>query len=248
MHRIHKIHLRILPCQIPYRRTHTDEPLPEILPPVPRYQHHPFVILRERSDRRIFRHITFSQHILHDPVQRINHRIPRHRNPLLRHPFVQQILPAQCRRRKIIRGNPPRHLPVHFLRPGAVKIMRPKPCLHVSHRNLPIERRHRRRHRSRRVPMDQNDIGLDLIQHIPHPGQHPRRDIVQVLPLLHDIQIIIRLHIENCQHLVQHFPMLPRHAHNRLERLRILLERLHQRTHLNRLRPRSKHQHYLFHI
>ena len=46
---------------------------------------------------------------------------------------------------------------------------------------------------------------------------------------------------------IQLVQVLSRHAHNRLKLLRILLELLDQRTHLNRLRSCSKHKHYFLH-
>ena len=95
--------------------------------------------------------------------------------------------------------------------------------------------------------MDQDHIRLALLEHVAHAGKHAGSDIVQVLPLLHDIQVIIRLHIEDAQHLIQHLPMLPSHAHDRLKFLRILLELFHQRAHLNGLRAGSENEHYCFH-
>ena len=87
--------------------------------------------------------------------------------------------------------------------------------------------------RCRRVAMDQYHIGLDLFKHIPHPGKHPSCDIIQVLPLLHNIQIVIRLYFKYLQHLVQHLPMLPGYAHHRPELPRMLLELFHQGTHFD---------------
>ena len=42
--------------------------------------------------------------------------------------------------------------------------------------------------------------------------------------------------------------MLPSHAHDGLKLLRILLELLHQRAHLNGLGPGSENEHYGFHV
>ena len=64
--------------------------------------------------------------------------------------------------------------------------------------------------------------------------------------LLHDVQVIIRLHLEDPQHLAQPLPLLPRHAHNRLKLLWILLELLHQREYLDGLGAGSENEQYSF--
>ena len=255
VHRINKIHIRILLRKILHRRHHADETFAEILPAMAGDQHQ---LLATRQARHIIAGIC--QHLvlllrqggiipklLHHHVERINHRIARHEDLPVRL-LLLEILLRKRRGRKIVGRNPPRNLPVHLLRPGTINIMRTQTSLHVPHRNLLIERRQGGRRRRGGIAMHQHHIRLDLLQHITHPRQHTRRHVIQVLPLLHDIQIIVRSDLKNPQHLVQHLAMLPRHTHDGLKLLWMLLELLYQRTHFDGLGPRPEHQHYFLHL
>ena len=97
------------------------------------------------------------------------------------------------------------------------------------------------------ISVDKHDIGLCLLQHIPHAQKNTSRDIIQVLPCFHDVQVIVWPNIEQMQHLVQHLTMLTRHAHYGLESFGFLLKALYQRTHLDGLRTSAKNKHNLFH-
>ena len=99
-----------------------------------------------------------------------------------------------------------------------------------------------------RVAMDENDIRIGLIQHIAHTSEYACRYVVKVLPLLHYVEIVVRLYIEDTQHLVQHLAMLAGHADQSLEVFRILLEFLDQGAHFNCLRPGSENEQNLFHM
>ena len=120
-------------------------------------------------------------------------------------------------------------------------------CFHMADRDLAVECSYRRSHRSSCISMNKDDIRLRFIQHIAQPKEYTGSHVVQVLTLLHDVQVIIRIHSENLQHLIQHLPMLPRYADYCLECFRMLLELLDQRAHLNGLRAGSENKHYLLH-
>jgi hypothetical protein len=83
---------------------------------------------------------------------------------------------------------------------------------YMTYRDLLIESCECGGSRSGCVTVHQYHIRFRLVQHITHPGQHTGGYIIQILPLLHDVQVIIRLDIEYLQHLIEHFTMLPRHA------------------------------------
>ena len=108
--------------------------------------------------------------------------------------------------------------------------------------NLAVEGGEGGGHRGRRVAVDQHDIGFHFVQDIPHAGQHPGGDVIQVLSLFHDVQVIVGLHPENLQHLVQHLPVLAAYADKGFELFGMLLELLDQRTHLDGLRPGSENE------
>ena len=90
--------------------------------------------------------------------------------------------------------------------------------------------------------MHENYIGLFSVKYVPHSYKYACGNIVQVLPLTHDVQIVIRLNIKYIQHLVQHLPMLSRDAYNRLEFRVKLLELLYKGAHLDCLWPGSKNE------
>ena len=88
--------------------------------------------------------------------------------------------------------------------------------------------------------MDKHDVRFAFLEDIPHARQDPGRNVIQILPSFHDVQVIIRLDIKYVQDLIQHLPMLPCHANNCVKLLWMPLEFLHQRTHLNCLRTRPE--------
>ena len=162
--------------------------------------------------------------------------------------LVLQVLLAQRRRGEIVGGDAAGDLAVHLLRPGAVDVVGAEAGLDMAYGDLLVKGRERRGGAGGRVAMDQDDIGLDLLQDVAHAGEHAGRDVVQVLPLLHDVQVEVRLDLEDPEHLVQHLPMLPGDAHNRLKLFRTLLELLHQRAHLDGLGAGSENEHYFLHL
>ena len=93
--------------------------------------------------------------------------------------------------------------------------------------------------------MDQNDVRLLLFQHRGDLLQDRLGDIKQSLPLLHDGQIIVRLHMKCPHHLLQHGFMLAGGAHHG-GKLLSALEFVDQGTHFDGFRPGAEHQHYLF--
>ena len=96
--------------------------------------------------------------------------------------------------------------------------------------------------------MNKHHIRFHLLQHITHSRKHTSRHIIQILTLLHDIQIIIRTDIKNFKNLVQHLTVLTRNTHHSLKIVTPLLKLLHQRSHLYCLRACPEDKHHFFHI
>ena len=95
--------------------------------------------------------------------------------------------------------------------------------------------------------MHQYGVGTGLTQHIAHAQQHTGGHVIQVLPLLHDVQVIIRLDVENLEHLIEHFAVLSGNAHKGTEVFRVCLECLDQRGHFDGFRTCPENKHYGFH-
>ena len=161
--------------------------------------------------------------------------------------FLLEILLAEGRRGEIVGGDATSDLAVHLLGPRAVDVVSPETGLDMANRDLLVEGGEGGGGAGGCVTMDQNHIRLALFEHIAHASKHAGGDIVEILPLLHDVQVVIRLHIEDPEHLVQHLTVLSRYSHDCLEILRILLELLHQRAHLDGLRASPENEHYYIH-
>ena len=116
--------------------------------------------------------------------------------------------------------------------------------LHMPDGYLLVECRQRRSGRRGGVAVHQHHVGPDFFEHVAHAGEHAGRNVVEVLPLLHNVEVEIGVDIEYTQHLVQHLAVLSCNTHNRLEFRRMLLELLHQGAHLYCLRPCSENQQY----
>src|SRR5574344_1413792 len=96
--------------------------------------------------------------------------------------------------------------------------------------------------------MNKHYIRLALLEHVTHSVEDTYSHICQVLTLLHDVQVNIRLDIEYFEHLIEHFTMLTCYAYDGSKFLVSLLEFLNQRTHLNSFGTSAEDKHYCFHI
>lgn len=97
------------------------------------------------------------------------------------------------------------------------------------------------------VTMDQNHIGLLLFQYRLDACEDAAGDIKQGLPLLHDGQIVIRLHMKGFQHLVEHLTVLAGDANQRPQ-VFPGLEFVNQGAHFNSFGTGSEYEHDCFHV
>src|SRR3712207_8283719 len=61
--------------------------------------------------------------------------------------------------------------------------------------------------------MNEYDIWSALLEDVTKSGKDACGYIGEILTLLHDIEVVIRLHIENLENLIKHFAMLTSNAH-----------------------------------
>ena len=155
--------------------------------------------------------------------------------------FFLQILLTEGGGGKVVCGNAPCNLTIHLLRPRTVDVVGAQTSLNMTYRNLLIESSKCGCSTGGGIAVYQHHIGLALLEHIAHTSKNTGRDIVEVLPLLHDVQVVIGLHIKDSEHLVQHLTVLAGNTNDSLEIFRIFLELLHQWAHLNGLRTGSKY-------
>ena len=108
--------------------------------------------------------------------------------------------------------------------------------------DLGVKRGERAGKRRRGVAVDKHDVRLHLTEHFAHPLKHARCDRGQILPLLHDVEIVVGTNAETVHDGVEHFPVLRRDAHDALD-LGMLLQLQHERRHFDRFRPRAENGH-----
>ncbi len=125
--------------------------------------------------------------------------------------------------------------------------MSPQPRFDMTDGNLTVKGGKRRRGRGGGVPVNKNDIRIRFLQDVAHPQQDTARHVIKILPLLHDVQVIIRRNLKEMQHLIQHLAVLTGYAHNCLKCIGMFPEFFDQRRHLDRLRARAEYKHYFFH-
>ena len=183
--------------------------------------------------------------ILYRMMQRIDDRIARHEDLILWHVLGQQVLLGRSRRCEMQVGDAAGELAVHFLGERRVFVVRAQARLDVPHGRLMIVGCERARERRRRIAVYEHDIRLLLGQHFVEAVHGLARDVEERLPCRHDIEVIIRLDVEQMQHLIEHLAVLCCHGHHGDNRIRMLLQLQHDWCHLDRLRPRTEHGHDL---
>ena len=95
--------------------------------------------------------------------------------------------------------------------------------------------------------MHQHKIRRLLLQYAVQTVQDRARDRIKRLPLLHNIQIIIRRNAERIKHRIQHLPVLGRHTDQALDLASVLRHLQHDRGHLDRFRTGPEYTHHLNH-
>ena len=103
-------------------------------------------------------------------------------------------------------------LAVGLFRPGRIQVAGAQTRLYVANRNALIKRGKRRGKRGRCIAVNQHGVGLPLGQHRLEAKQHATRNVIQVLPRFHEVQVKVGLDVKQAEHLVEHVPVLRRHA------------------------------------
>ena len=254
MHRIDEVHVRVFLAQVLHRGHHGDETFSKILPAVAGNQHE-FLAVVKTSDivTGILQDIDLligkgfvALEFIHYHVKGIDDGIAGDED-LAMGLFLQEVLLTERGRRKVVGGNASGNLTIHLLRPRTVNVVGSESGFDMANGDLLIEGRERSSGAGSRVAMDKDHIGLNFFQHITHPRKHASSDVIEVLPLLHDIQVIVGLNLKYLEHLVQHLAVLTGHANYRFKLIRMLLELLHQGAHLDGLWTGSENEHYFLH-
>lgn len=158
--------------------------------------------------------------------------------------LVQQVPPARLRGREVEFGDDIDRLAVELLGPGAVDVVRAQARLDVPDRDLQIEARQRGGEARRGVAVDEDHVGPLALEDGLELEQHVAGDVEEGLARPHDRQIVVGLHAEHPQHLLEHLAVLAGHADDRLELALAGLELVDERAHLDGLRSRAEDEHH----
>ena len=181
----------------------------------------------------------------HGGAQGVDARVAGDPDLRLRLALAEQVLLARLRGSEVVLAHDVDGLAVELLRPGAVDVVRAQAGLHMPHGDLQVEARERGGEAGRGVAVDQDDVGLLVLEDGLELDQYVARHVEQRLARLHDRQVVVGSHIEDAQNLVQHLAVLAGHSHDGLELIRTRLELVDERAHLDCLRAGAEDEHYL---
>ena len=183
----------------------------------------------------------------HGGAQGVDARVAGDPDLRLRLALAEQVLLAGLRGGEVVLAHDVDRLAVELLGPGAVDVVRAQARLYVAHRDLQVEARERGGKAGRGVAVDQDHIGLLVLEDGLELEQNVACHVEQRLARLHDGQVVVGSHTEDAQHLVEHLAVLTRHSHDGLELLLARLQLVDERAHLDCLRARAEDEHDFFH-
>ena len=154
--------------------------------------------------------------------------------------FLLQITGVVFRRGEVQVGNAANQLTVHFLGIGGVLIKGPQTCLHVTHGDFCVKARQCGGECRGGISVNQNQVRFGFRQNGAQTVQYPGGDVGQSLPLMHNIQVIVRLQTKALHNAVQHFPVLCGEADMTFN-FRTFLQFQHQRSHFDGLRTGAEY-------
>lgn len=165
----------------------------------------------------------------------------------LRLALVQKVLLAGLSGGEIVLAHDVDRLTVELLRPGAEDVVRAQARLYVAHRDLQVEARECSGEAGRGVAVDQDDVGLLVLEDRLELEQYVARHVEQRLARLHDRQVVVGRHVEDAQHLVEHLAVLAGNGDDGLELISARLQLVDERAHLDCLRAGAEDEHDFFH-
>lgn len=135
--------------------------------------------------------------LAHGGAQGVNAGVSGDPDPGLGLALPEQVLLARLRRGEVVLAHDVDGLAVELLRPGAVDVVRAQARLYVAHRDLQVEARERGGEAGRCVPVDQDHVGLLVLEDGLELEKHVARNVEQRLSRLHDRQVVVGSHVED---------------------------------------------------
>ncbi len=131
-----------------------------------------------------------------DLLERVDDRVAGDDDAPFDDPLAKQILAGLFGRGKMQIGHRPGHAPVDLLGKGMPFVARAQAGLDMPDADVMIEGQERGRHHGGRVPLDHDPVGGLVLEDRLQPGEHTRRQLRQALVRAHQIQIEIRMQVE----------------------------------------------------
>lgn len=181
--------------------------------------------------------------VMHCCAQCIDACIARYIDAFGGLPLGEEVLAGLLRRREVVLRDNINGLTVELFRPRRVEVAGAQARLYVADGYLEVESCERGSERGGRVSMNKDDIWMARLECFFDIEQDVACYVEERLPGLHYRQIVIGCNGKCLKNLIEHLPMLPRHAYERLEIVRPPLKLAHQRAHLNCLRPCAEDEH-----
>ncbi|MND78928.1 hypothetical protein D3C80_706490 [compost metagenome] len=243
VHRIDDLH--VIPLgQHRQRLADALETITMVLTAVAGYQDQLLALVKEgEAGSQLY----FHAHVLVDAMgyldQGVDHRVTSDEDGLGGDVFHDEVFQRTDGRGVVLVGNPPGQAAHPLFRPGRVDIAGAQAGFNVTHRDAVIVGRQGRGKGGGGVTVYQNAIRLELGKHRFQPLQDGGGDIGQILSRLHDVEVIVRLDLEQIEHLVQHLSVLSCDTDSDIH-LAIGLEGLDDWGHLDCFRPCPKYHQY----
>ena len=111
----------------------------------------------------------------------------------------------------------------------------------MAHTDAPLESGQGGRCGGGGVAMYQNAIGLHALQHGVNPCEQARKQTIEALIGLHDIELVLGAQVKQSHDLSEHFAMLARNAKTGVE-VRLSAQCSHQRSHLDGFGPGTENR------
>ena len=251
VHRVDEIHSGVFLREMLDGAAHGDEAVAEVLAAVPGDEDEPPPAVEARhvvacaGERRfelaVEARVGF--YLVDHPVEGVDDGVAGDGDFRFVDVLAQQVFAAERGGGEVVGGYAPGDLAVHLLWPRAVDVVGAQPCLYVSYRNLLVESGEGGGCAGGGVAVDEHYVGPRLTEHVAHAEQHARGHVVEILPLLHYVEVVVGTDVEYLKHLVEHLPVLAGDAYRGAELSGMLLEFLYERSHLDGLGagPENKH-------
>lgn len=256
VHRVDEVDVGIFLCQALDGAAHADEAVAEVFAAVAGDEHEASAVFQpvgvvaaaEEFGSEFFSEACVVPDFVDHPVEGVDDGVAGDGDGAVGDVFFEQVFAAEGGGREVVGGDASRQLAVHLFGPRAVDVVGAESCFDVSDGYLPVECGEGCGGAGGGVAVDEHYVGGGFREHVAHADEHAGGDIVEVLTLLHDVEVVVGGDVEDGEHLVEHLAVLSGDADDGLERVGVFLELFDERCHLDGFRACPEDEHYLFHV